>query len=357
MGDIKNSFAARAEARKKSQLNIEAGLVGSPATSKLVKIEIAKLKSNPDNKYIYGEELTEDLDFSVASSGVIEPIIVLKMPDGTYEISSGHRRVRAATKKGDKTIDAIVHDFVDRANATMMLTGCNVHRANTPIRYARAIEIYFRDVFNISKEDIYDKAPYGADKQCYDNLGISRHSYWRIKKLVQLTLDLQNFIDKYNLYTWFADEDVYKFTEEQQTVLLEKLLPSVSEDGNVNITRTDFSRMCAEISGREAKKQEKKESVSVVIKEDEGEVEESDKEIPDIEDLPEKAPEESPEEASADSEKGKKCEFDLYTKKIEAALKGIRLTPADMTAEEKQMAIKHLEELEEVIQSVKESLQ
>ena len=353
MGEIKNSFAARAEARKKSQLNIEAGLIGSPATSKLVKIEIAKLKSNPDNKYIYGEELTEDLDYSVTSSGVIEPIIVLKMPDGTYEISSGHRRVRAASKKGDKTIDAIVHDFVDRANATMMLTGCNVHRANTPIRYARAIEIYFRDVFNISKEEVYAKAPYGADKQCYENLGLDRQTYQRVKKLVQLNRELQDFIENHRIYTWFADEDVYKFTEGQQTVLLEKLLSFVSDDGNVNITRMDFSRICAEISGREAKKQEKKESVSVVVKEDDVEVEESDKEIPNLEDLPE----ESHEEAHDDSEKGKKCEFDLYTKKIDAALKGIQLTPADMTAEEKQMTIKHLEELEEVIKSVKESLQ
>ena len=57
---------------------------------------------------LYGGERLNDMIRSIAENGVITPIIVRTIPDGKYEILSGHNRVYAAGQAGITQIPAVV---------------------------------------------------------------------------------------------------------------------------------------------------------------------------------------------------------------------------------------------------------
>lgn len=64
---------------------------------------------------------------SVGTHGVLVPIVVRPLADGSYEIISGHRRKRACELAGIDTIPAIVRD-VDDDTAIIMMVDSNVQR-------------------------------------------------------------------------------------------------------------------------------------------------------------------------------------------------------------------------------------
>lgn len=64
---------------------------------------------------------------SVATYGVISPLIVRPRPEGGYEILSGHRRKHAAELAGLSTLPVIVKDLDDDA-ATILMVDSNLQR-------------------------------------------------------------------------------------------------------------------------------------------------------------------------------------------------------------------------------------
>lgn len=74
-----------------------------------VKIPIDKLAPNPEQPRTFFDELEHKwLTESVAKSGVIQPILVRPLDDGTYMIIAGERRYRAAQAAGLSHIPALV---------------------------------------------------------------------------------------------------------------------------------------------------------------------------------------------------------------------------------------------------------
>ena len=66
---------------------------------------------------------------SVREYGVLSPIIVRPLDDGTYEIVSGHRRKRACELAGITEIPAIIRDL-DDDEATIIMVDSNLQREN-----------------------------------------------------------------------------------------------------------------------------------------------------------------------------------------------------------------------------------
>ena len=66
---------------------------------------------------------------SVKEYGVLVPIIARPMPDGGYEIVSGHRRKRACELAGLNEIPAIVRDL-DDDEAVIIMVDSNLQREN-----------------------------------------------------------------------------------------------------------------------------------------------------------------------------------------------------------------------------------
>jgi ParB family chromosome partitioning protein len=92
----------------------------------------------------FREEELQELATSIKQLGVIQPITVRKNDDGSYQLISGERRMRASKLAGRKTIPAYIRVADDQAMLEMALVE-NVQRADldaieVAVSYNRLIE-------------------------------------------------------------------------------------------------------------------------------------------------------------------------------------------------------------------------
>ncbi len=77
-------------------------------------IPVEKLVPNPNQpRRDFQPEALQELAASIRVKGVIQPLIVRALPNGTYEIVAGERRWRAAQLAQLHELPAIVRDFTD----------------------------------------------------------------------------------------------------------------------------------------------------------------------------------------------------------------------------------------------------
>ena len=77
-------------------------------------------------KVIDNEEMKQ-LTESIQAQGVLTPLVVRPLENGTYEVISGHRRLYACKKAGIETVPALVIEM-DRDAAAIALVDSNLHR-------------------------------------------------------------------------------------------------------------------------------------------------------------------------------------------------------------------------------------
>ena len=85
---------------------------------------------HPFSKHPYkvrDDEAMQDMVESVKQYGVLSPAIARPMPDGGYELISGHRRKRACELAGLETIPVIVRELDDDA-AAILVVDSNLQR-------------------------------------------------------------------------------------------------------------------------------------------------------------------------------------------------------------------------------------
>jgi len=104
-------------------------------------------------RQVFNEAALDELAASIRSQGIIQPLLVRPLPDGTYEIVAGERRWRAAKKAGLAQVPVIVRDLTDAEALTLALIE-NLQREDlNPLEEARAIAT-LRDTLSLSQEEI-----------------------------------------------------------------------------------------------------------------------------------------------------------------------------------------------------------
>ncbi|HSF12894.1 MAG TPA: ParB/RepB/Spo0J family partition protein [Erythrobacter sp.] len=112
----------------------------APGSSPLRMLPLASIKPLPGNPRKYFDEAAlAELAASIATRGVIQPIIVRPHPEGTgYQLVAGERRWRAAQKARLHEIPALVRDLSDREVMALALIE-NLQREDlSPVEEARA---------------------------------------------------------------------------------------------------------------------------------------------------------------------------------------------------------------------------
>ncbi|HAU21042.1 MAG TPA: chromosome partitioning protein ParB, partial [Erythrobacter sp.] len=107
--------------------------------SGLANLPIASISSLPGQpRTRFDESALQELAASIASRGVIQPIIVRKSGEGKYQIVAGERRWRAAQKARLHEIPALVRDLDEREVMALALIE-NIQREDlNPVEEARA---------------------------------------------------------------------------------------------------------------------------------------------------------------------------------------------------------------------------
>ena len=97
--------------------------------AKIYDIPISEIDDFPDHPFkVRDDEDMENLIESIKERGVITPATVRKLPNGRYEMISGHRRKRACEKLGMETLRCEVVDM-NKEEATILMVESNFQRS------------------------------------------------------------------------------------------------------------------------------------------------------------------------------------------------------------------------------------
>lgn len=112
---------------------------GEGLTSGLALLAISSIEPHPENPRLEFEEgALEELAASIASRGVIQPVIVRPSIGGRYQLVAGERRWRAAQKAQLHEIPAIIRELDDQEVTALALIE-NIQREDlNPVEEARA---------------------------------------------------------------------------------------------------------------------------------------------------------------------------------------------------------------------------
>ena len=107
---------------------ISTDTVKTEGSSSISEIAISLIKANPNQpRREFDPEALQELADSIKEIGIIQPITLRKMDDGTYQIIAGERRFRASQLAGLTTVPAYIRT-ADDENVMEMALVENIQR-------------------------------------------------------------------------------------------------------------------------------------------------------------------------------------------------------------------------------------
>jgi ParB family chromosome partitioning protein len=102
------------------------------------------------------QESIKELCDSIREKGVIQPVLVRRVPGGGYELIAGERRLRACQRLGLATVPATIRQASDQEALEMAMVE-NLQRENlNPMEEARGYQRLARE-FNLTQEEMARK--------------------------------------------------------------------------------------------------------------------------------------------------------------------------------------------------------
>lgn len=84
------------------------------ASTSAVKLKIMDIEPNRDQpRKIFDEDALAELADSIAKHGIIQPLLVRPMPDGSYQLVAGERRWRASRMAGLTEVPVVIKELSD----------------------------------------------------------------------------------------------------------------------------------------------------------------------------------------------------------------------------------------------------
>jgi ParB family chromosome partitioning protein len=145
------------------------GADGAPlADGKLQQLPVELLQRGQyQPRRDFNADSLQELADSIASQGLIQPIVVRALDQGNYEIIAGERRWRAAQLAGIDEIPAIVREISDQATIAMALIE-NIQREDlNPVEESQAL-IRLQDEFKLTQQQVAEAV--GKSRSAVTNL-------------------------------------------------------------------------------------------------------------------------------------------------------------------------------------------
>lgn len=120
----------------------------------VVELDPGKIKPNPHQPRVeFGQSDLRDLTASIKTHGILQPLVVIELKTGVYQLVAGERRLRAAKLAGLKKVPTIVRSFNEQEQLELAVIE-NIQRADLkPLEVAVAYTKLI-DQFNLTHEQI-----------------------------------------------------------------------------------------------------------------------------------------------------------------------------------------------------------
>jgi ParB family chromosome partitioning protein len=155
----------------------------APAGQNLTEMDLDKIKPNPwQPRKVFKEEYLQELANSIKEHGILQPLVVVPMGDGNYQIIVGERRWRASQLAGLSKVPVIIRDAMEEQQKLELALIENIQRHNLdPIEEAQAYQQLI-DQYKLTQEEVAKK------------VGKGRTTVTNMIRLLNLPLKIQRAI-------------------------------------------------------------------------------------------------------------------------------------------------------------------
>lgn len=205
------------------------------------QIELTKLLPFPGHPFaVRDDEAMQETVESISRYGVLVPAIARPLPDGNYELISGHRRKNACDRAGYKTMPVIIRSFNDD-EAIIAMVDSNLQRDHIlPSEKAMAYKMKLDAIKRQGARTDLTSAQDGqklinmtSRDQIADGSPDSSSQIQRMIRLTELTPELLSMVDEGKIGLTPAVELSYLNKDEQDILLTtiesEQASPSLSQ--------------------------------------------------------------------------------------------------------------------------------
>lgn len=205
---------------------------------KIREIPLDQLVPFKDHPFkVIDDESMMDTVQSIREHGILLPLIARPIPDGKYEIVSGHRRSHAGKLAGLETVPVIVRELDDDA-AVILMVDSNLQRENIlPSERAFAFKMKLEAMKHQGQRNDLSLCQVGtrsrADEKLAQSVNESARTIQRYIRLTELLPELLDLVDERKLAFNSAVEVSYLDPEEQgwlaEIIDSEQSTPSLSQ--------------------------------------------------------------------------------------------------------------------------------
>lgn len=120
----------------------------------VLEVSIDSVRPNPRQpREHFSHSALEELIASIKEHGVLQPLVVTRRGDGTYELIAGERRLRASKLAGKETVPVIVRTASEQEKLELALIE-NLQRQDlSPIEEAKAYKMLIEE-YDLTQEEV-----------------------------------------------------------------------------------------------------------------------------------------------------------------------------------------------------------
>ena len=225
---------------------LSALIPGAADDTSLIEVPVNAVAPNRRQpRQTFDDDTLEALARSIREIGVLQPIVVRKVEDDSYELVAGERRLRAARLAGLATVPAIIRTTDDTEVLREALIE-NIHRQDlAPLEQASAFQ-ELQDELGVTQEDLARR------------LGHSRPHIANTIRLLNLPPQVQEFLAEGRITAahgraLLALDDPEGQATLAQRIAAEGLSVKQTEELVRTYTRAPVASKVAERPGRDAK--------------------------------------------------------------------------------------------------------
>lgn len=137
-----------------AELSTSIGVGAMPGALQLPVESIVPNPHQPRSQFDEGK--LKELAASITEHGIVQPITVTRLADGTFELIAGERRFQAAKLAGLKTVPALVREAGEREKLELAIIENTQRHDLNPIEEAKAY-LRLTDEFGLSQEAVSQK--------------------------------------------------------------------------------------------------------------------------------------------------------------------------------------------------------